>query len=218
MMKTGKMIAGVFAAAFLLSGCMTEEHIQKQASDPRIDLVENSSKKVRLLSSSSFIDDNGFLTVNAQVLLSRTEPLRWIFCGDPKVPVYFRLDFLNGKGEVCASRVSEIMAASGNIVDFQGVAASEKYISYKLTVSLEKLEPSPVKKAAPAKKAAVKKAAPAKKAAVKKAAPAKKAAVKKAAPAKKAAVKKAVPAKKAAVKKAAPAKKAADGKLTEPFN
>ncbi len=62
-------------------------------------------------------------------------------------------------------------------------------------------KPAPVKKAAPAKKAAAKKAAPAKKAAAKKAAPAKKAAAKKA-PAKKAA------AKKAPAKKAAPAKQA----------
>ena len=211
-MKAGKIFACVFGAAALLSGCMTDETIQKNTADPRIALVNSSSYSVRLLSSNSFIDDNGFLTVNAQTLLSRTSAWKWIFCGDPKVTVYFRMDFLDGKGRVCSSKVSEIMALPGNIVDFQGVAASEKYLSYKLTVSLEKLDPVPV--AAPAKKAAVKKApakkvavkkAPAKKAAVKKA-PAKKVAVKKA-PAKKVAVKK-VPAKKAAVKKA-PAKKVA---------
>ena len=227
----------MFAAATLLSGCMTDETIRKNAADPRIELINSASYTVRLLSSNSFIDDNGFLTVNAQTLLSRTSAWKWIFCGDPKVSVYFRMDFLDGKGRVCSSKVSEITALPGNIVDFQGVAASEKYLSYKLTVSLEKLDPVPVKKVvakkAPARKAAVKKApakkvaakkAPAKKAAVKKApakkvaakqAPAKKAAVKKA-PAKKAAAKKA-PAKKAAVKKA-PVQKADNGKLTEPFN
>ncbi len=76
-------------------------------------------------------------------------------------------------------------------------------------VEEKKVEATPAKVEAPAKKEVAKKAAPAKKEATKKEAPAKKEAAKKAAPAKKEAVKKAAPAKKEVAKKEAPAKKAA---------
>ena len=76
-------------------------------------------------------------------------------------------------------------------------------------VEEKKVEATPVKVEAPAKKEVAKKAAPAKKEVAKKEAPAKKEVAKKAAPAKKEAVKKAAPAKKEAAKKEAPAKKAA---------
>ena len=70
-------------------------------------------------------------------------------------------------------------------------------------VEEKKVEATPVKAEAPAKKEVAKKAAPAKKEVAKKEAPAKKEAAKKAAPAKKEAVKKAAPAKKEAAKKEA---------------
>ncbi|MBQ7766581.1 MAG: hypothetical protein IJ397_07060 [Lachnospiraceae bacterium] len=76
-------------------------------------------------------------------------------------------------------------------------------------VEEKKVEATPVKAEAPAKKEAAKKAAPAKKEAVKKAAPAKKEVAKKEAPAKKEVAKKAAPAKKEAPAKKAAAKKEA---------
>lgn len=209
-MKITKIVLAAAAAVLFLPGCMTEEPIKERATDARIELVNSSSFKVELLKSSFFINDDGLLTVDASALLSRTGSFRWVFAGDPQITVWYHFDWIDAEGNICPPQQCEMTALPGNIVDFHGVAPSEKYVSYRLTVSLTGPE---TKEEAEKQQAELKKASSVKAEAVpaesKEKAPAKaevKAAEK--APAKT----EAVPAKTA---EKAPAKQQ---KLTEPFN
>ena len=215
-MKIANVLMSACTAALLLTGCMTEEPIKQRVSDDRIILIGNNRFSAELLSSKTLIDDDGLLTVDADVLLSRTSPLSWVFCGDPKLTVWYHFDWIDAQGNVSAPLVQNEMAAlPGNILTFHGVAPAEKYINYRLTISLR--GKTTEEEAAQAREEIKKQYSesgrikPAGKSQAKQM-------DKKQQSAKKPAAKKA-PAKKPAAKKA-PAKKPAEkpGKLTEPFN
>ena len=136
-MKIAKAVIGLCTGALLLTGCMTEEPIKQRATDQRIELIGNSSFNIDLLSAKTLINDDGLLTVDAKVLLSRTGPLRWIFCGDPKVTVWYRFTWIDSKGNTTKAPQREMVTLPGSIIDLHAVAPEEKYINYRLIVSLE---------------------------------------------------------------------------------
>ena len=136
-MKIGKIMIGAFAGVLLMSGCMTEEPIKQRATEERIKLIGNSSFTVELLNAKTMINDEGLLTVDASVLLSRTGYFRWVFAGDPKVTVWYHFSWIDSQGNSPAPVQREMAALPGNILDFHGVAPDEKYINYHLTISLK---------------------------------------------------------------------------------
>ncbi|MBE6371588.1 MAG: hypothetical protein E7055_05890 [Lentisphaerae bacterium] len=141
-MKIGKIMIGAFAGALLMTGCMTEEPIKQRATEERIKLIENSSFTIELLNAKTMINDEGLLTVDASVLLSRTGFFRWLFTGDPKVTVWYHFTWIDSQGNSPAPVQREMAALPGNILDFHGVAPDEKYINYHLTISLKGPEAS----------------------------------------------------------------------------
>ena len=136
-MKIAKVLIGAGVGALVLSGCMTEEPVQQRASDERIEIIENRSFDVELLSAKTLINDEGLLTVDASVLLSRTGYFRWVFAGDPKVTIWYHFDWIDAQGNIYPPVQREMTALPGNIIDFHGVAPEEKYINYHLTISLK---------------------------------------------------------------------------------
>ena len=136
-MKIGKIMIGAFAGVLLMSGCMTEEPIKQRATEERIKLIGNSSFTIELLNAKTMINDEGLLTVDASVLLSRTGFFRWVFSGDPKVTVWYHFSWIDSQGNSPAPVQREMAALPGNILDFHGVAPDEKYINYHLTISLK---------------------------------------------------------------------------------
>ena len=145
-MKIAKAVFGVCAGVLLISGCMTEEPVKQRAVEERIKLVGNSSFEIELLSAKTLINDEGLLTVDASTLLSRTGSFRWVFSGDPKVTVWYHFDWIDAQGNICPPVQREIVALPGNIIDFHGVAPAEKYINYRLTISLKGPEASETEK------------------------------------------------------------------------
>jgi len=141
-MKIAKVIIGACTAALLMSGCMTEEPIKQRASDERIKLIGNYSFDIDLLSAKTMINDEGLLTVDAKVLLSRTGYFRWVFGGDPQVTVWYHFTWVDANGNVYPPVQRERSVLPGNIIDFHGVAPQEKYINYHLTISLKGPEAS----------------------------------------------------------------------------
>jgi len=136
-MKVAKLLIGTCTSAMLLTGCMTEEPIQQRVADDRIKLIENNSFNIELLNAKTLINDDGLLTVDASALISRTSGFRWIFCGDPKLSVWYHFDWIDADGNICPPVQHELSALPGNIVNFHGVAPAEKYINYRLTISLK---------------------------------------------------------------------------------
>ena len=136
-MKIAKVLIGACAGAMLLTGCMTEEPIQQRAVDDRIQLIGNNSFSIELLKATTLINDDGLLTVDASALISRTAPLRRVFCGDPKLTVWYHFDWIDADGNMCKPVQHEMYALPGNIVSVHGVAPDEKYINYQLTISLK---------------------------------------------------------------------------------
>ena len=136
-MKIASILTGVCAGTLLLSGCMTEEPISQRATEERIELIEGGSFKIELLDAKTLIDDDGLLTVDATAVISRTNPFRWFFIGDPKVTVWYHFDWIDARGNICPPVQREIVALPGNIIDFHGVAPDEKYINYRLIISLK---------------------------------------------------------------------------------
>ena len=141
-MKIGKIMIGAFAGVLLMTGCMTEEPIKQRATEERIKLIENSSFTIELLNAKTMINDEGLLTVDASVLLSRTGFFRWLFAGDPKVTLWYHFTWIDSQGNSPAPVQREMTALPGNILDFHGVAPDEKYINYHLTISLNGPEAS----------------------------------------------------------------------------
>ena len=141
-MKITKVIIGVCTAAILMSGCMTEDPIKQRASDDRIKLINSYSFTIELLSAKTMINDEGLLTVDARVLLSRTGYFRWVFGGDPQVTVWYHFTWIDANGNVCPPVQREMSVLPGNIIDLHGVAPEEKYINYHLTISLKGPEAS----------------------------------------------------------------------------
>lgn len=141
-MKIGKIMIGAFAGVLLMSGCMTEEPVKQRATEERIKLIENSSFTIELLNAKTMINDEGLLTVDASVLLSRTGFFRWVFAGDPQVTVWYHFSWIDSQGNSPAPVQREMAALPGNILDFHGVAPDEKYINYHLTISLKGPEAS----------------------------------------------------------------------------
>ena len=141
-MKIGKIMIGAFASVLLMTGCMTEEPVKQRATEERIKLIGNSSFTIELLNAKTMINDEGLLTVDASVLLSRTGYFRWVFTGDPKVTVWYHFTWIDSQGNSPAPVQREMAALPGNILDFHGVAPDEKYINYHLTISLKGPEAS----------------------------------------------------------------------------
>ena len=135
-MKIGKIMIGAFAGVLLMTGCMTEEPIKQRATEERIKLIGNRSFTIELLNAKTMINDEGLLTVDASVLLSRTGYFRWVFTGDPKVNVWYHFSWIDSEGNSPTPVQREMVALPGNILDFHGVAPDEKYINYHLTISL----------------------------------------------------------------------------------
>lgn len=136
-MKIAKMSIIAAAGAVLFSGCMTDEPVKQRAADERIELINKSSFKIELLRARTLINDDGLLTVDASALLSRTGSFRWIFTGDPKIQVWYHFDWIDAQGNIFPPVQREMTALPGNILDFHGVAPEEKYINYRLTISLK---------------------------------------------------------------------------------
>ncbi|MBO4631393.1 MAG: hypothetical protein J5858_05675 [Lentisphaeria bacterium] len=136
-MKIAKVLMGAGAGILMLSGCMTDEPVKQRASDERVEMIDNFSFKIELLSARTLINDDGLLTVDASALLSRTGSLRWIFAGDPQVTVWYHFDWIDADGNILPAGQHEMAALPGNIIDFHGVAPEEKYINYHLTISLK---------------------------------------------------------------------------------
>lgn len=136
-MKIAKMSIIAAAGAVLFSGCMTDEPVKQRAADERIELIGNSSFEIELLRARTLINDDGLLTVDASALLSRTGSFRWVFTGDPKIQVWYHFDWIDAQGNIFPSAQREMTALPGNILDFHGVAPEEKYINYRLTISLK---------------------------------------------------------------------------------
>ena len=136
-MKIAKVVIGAFAGVLLMSGCMTEEPIKQRATEERIKLIGSSSFTIELLNAKTMINDEGLLTVDASVLLSRTGFFRWVFAGDPQVTVWYHFTWIDSQGNSPAPVQREMSVLPGNILDFHGVAPEEKYINYHLTISLE---------------------------------------------------------------------------------
>jgi len=136
-MKIAKAVIGFCAGALLLSGCMTEEPVKQRAADERIELIGSSSFSIELLSAKTLVNDEGLLTVDARVLLSRTGPIRWFFCGDPNINVWYRFSWIDAEGNIYPPTQREMVSLPGNIIDLHGVAPAEKYINYHLTISLK---------------------------------------------------------------------------------
>ena len=139
-MKLTKFFIGACAGALLLSGCMTDELIKQRTSDERITLIENRSFNLGLLSTKTLVNDDGLLTVDANVLLSRTGSFRWFFTGDPVVTIWYHFDWIDAQGNIYPPVQREMSALPGNIISFHGVAPEEKYIKYRLTIFLKKPE------------------------------------------------------------------------------
>ena len=140
-MKITNVLMSTCAAAMLLTGCMTEEPVKQRVTDDRIILTDNSKFSMGLLSAKTLINDEGLLTVDANVLVSRTSPIRWIFTGDPKVTVWYHFDWIDAQGNISSPVVQrEMVVLPGNILVLHGVAPSEKYINYVLTISLRGAE------------------------------------------------------------------------------
>ncbi|MBR4666327.1 MAG: hypothetical protein IKO93_20845 [Lentisphaeria bacterium] len=141
-MKIGKIMIAAFAGVLLMTGCMTEEPIKQRATEERIKLIGNSSFTIELLNAKTMINDEGLLTVDASVLLSRTGFFRWVFAGDPQVTVWYHFTWIDSQGNSPAPVQREMAVLPGNILDFHGVAPDEKYINYHLTISLKGPEAS----------------------------------------------------------------------------
>ena len=141
-MKIAKVVFGACTAVLLMSGCMTEEPIKQRAADERIRLVENANFTIELLSAKTMINDEGLLTVDASILLSRTKFFRWLLSGDPQVTVWYHFTWIDSRGNIYPPVQREMTALPGNIIDLHGVAPEEKYINYHLSISLKGPEAS----------------------------------------------------------------------------
>lgn len=200
--------------AAAISGCATSDEnfiIQKGITDERVDLKNSSDFCMKNLEVLSKTDDNGLLTVDVTIEISRTSFWYWVFNGDPLLTLAYRFDWIDEQGRAACLPWQFSSALPGNILRFHGIAPAEKYTSFKLFVQFyrkgEKL-PVPdmnayavptVKKDTPAKLNDVEqKLAPAEKAV---AAPVEKKEVKTGEPVKKAEAK--APVKKADAKKTA---------------
>ena len=163
--------------AAAISGCATSEEdfiIQKGVNDDRVELVGNSDFGLKNLEVLSKTDDNGLLTVDVTVEVSRTTFWYWVFYGDPLLKLAYRFDWIDDQGQTAAMPWQYSSVLPGNILRFHGIAPAEKYTSFKFFVRFyEKGEtlPGPSKaenEAAPVKKdkaTAEKSAAPVKSAA-----------------------------------------------------
>ena len=163
--------------AAAISGCATSEEdfiIQKGVNDDRVELVGNSDFGLKNLEVLSKTDDNGLLTVDVTVEVSRTTFWYWVFYGDPLLKLAYRFDWIDDQGQTAAMPWQYSSVLPGNILRFHGIAPAEKYTAFKFFVRFyEKGEtlPDPSKaenEAAPVKKdkaTAEKSAAPVKSAA-----------------------------------------------------
>ena len=142
----------LLAFCLLLTGCMTEEPIKQRATDQRIELIGNSSFNIDLLSAKTLINDDGLLTVDAKVLLSRTGPLRWIFCGDPKVTVWYRFTWIDSKGNTTKAPQREMVTLPGSIIDLHHLPGIGGHRQHHGTINARRLHRGPQRRRCPIQK------------------------------------------------------------------
>ena len=123
--------------AVAISGCATSEEefiIQKGITDERVELTGNSDFGLKNLEVLSKTDDNGLLTVDITVEISRTTFWFWVFHGDPLLKLAYRFDWIDAQGQAISLPWQYTSALPGNILRFHGIAPAEKYASFKLFV------------------------------------------------------------------------------------
>ena len=146
--------------AAAISGCATSEEdfiIQKGITDDRVELVGNSDFGLKNLEVFSKIDDNGLLTVDVTVEVSRTTFWFWVFHGDPLLTLAYHFNWIDDQGQTVAVPWQYSSVLPGNILRFHGIAPGEKYTSFKLFVRFyEKGETLPAPAGTKAETASVK--------------------------------------------------------------
>ena len=127
--------------AAAVCGCAGNEEnfvIQKGITDERVELKGNSDFGMRNLEVLSKTDDNGLLTVDVTIEISRTSFWYWIFNGDPLLTLAYRFDWIDEQGRAACLPWQFSSALPGNIFRFHGIAPAEKYTSFKLFVQFYK--------------------------------------------------------------------------------
>lgn len=123
--------------AAAISGCATSDEnfiIQKGITDERVDLKNSSDFCMKNLEVLSKTDDNGLLTVDVTIEISRTSFWYWVFNGDPLLTLAYRFDWIDEQGRAACLPWQFSSALPGNILRFHGIAPAEKYTSFKLFV------------------------------------------------------------------------------------
>lgn len=123
--------------AAAISGCATCDEnfiIQKGITDERVDLKNSSDFCMKNLEVLSKTDDNGLLTVDVTIEISRTSFWYWVFNGDPLLTLAYRFDWIDEQGRAACLPWQFSSALPGNILRFHGIAPAEKYTSFKLFV------------------------------------------------------------------------------------
>ena len=92
-------------------------------------------KNLEVLSKT---DDNGLLTVDVTIEISRTSFWYWVFNGDPLLTLAYRFDWIDEQGRAACLPWQFSSALPGNILRFHGIAPAEKYTAFKLFVQFYK--------------------------------------------------------------------------------
>ena len=93
--------------AAAISGCATCDEnfiIQKGITDERVDLKNSSDFCMKNLEVLSKTDDNGLLTVDVTIEISRTSFWYWVFNGDPLLTLAYRFDWIDEQGRAASLR------------------------------------------------------------------------------------------------------------------
>lgn len=127
--------------AAAICGCATGDEdfiIQKGITDERVDLKSSSDFGMKNLEVLSKTDDNGLLTVDVTIEISRTSFWYWVFNGDPLLTLAYRFDWIDEQGRAACLPWQFSSALPGNILRFHGIAPAEKYTAFKLFVQFYK--------------------------------------------------------------------------------
>ena len=127
--------------AAAICGCATGDEdfiIQKGITDERVDQKSSSDFGMKNLEVLSKTDDNGLLTVDVTIEISRTSFWYWVFNGDPLLTLAYRFDWIDEQGRAACLPWQFSSALPGNILRFHGIAPAEKYTAFKLFVQFYK--------------------------------------------------------------------------------
>lgn len=140
-MKFFMSAACALSLAAAICGCATGDEdfiIQKGITDERVDLKSSSDFGMKNLEVLSKTDDNGLLTVDVTIEISRTSFWYWVFNGDPLLTLAYRFDWIDEQGRAACLPWQFSSALPGNILRFHGIAPAEKYTAFKLFVQFYK--------------------------------------------------------------------------------